>query len=360
MKQFRVAFWPGDGIGKEVLLEAARVLEFVQQSLGTFRLNKTEIPWGSDYYFEHNAVVPYDFLSQLRAYDAIFLGALGDPEHIPDQVTLAPLVQLRQEFDQYACIRPAKLYPGVTSPLAQPGSIDLIVVRENSEGEYIRCGGRAKRGRPEEVAVQSAIHTRSGVERVLRFGFELARSRRKRLTMITKSNALVFGMVLWDDIFRELRDEYSDVDSSAQHADAAAMNFVRRPQQFDVVVASNLFGDLLTDLAGVIVGGLGLAASANINPERTHPSMFEPVHGSAPDIAGQGIANPVAAILSGAMMLEWLGVIDGAALIRAGVERALAAKHGTRDLGGSQSTVEMADQVIAHIDAADTPQARVG
>jgi tartrate dehydrogenase/decarboxylase/D-malate dehydrogenase len=239
--------------------------------------------------------------------------------------------------------------------LAQPGSIDLIVVRENSEGEYIRCGGRAKRGRPEEVAVQSAIHTRCGVERILRFGFELARSRRKRLTMITKSNALVFGMVLWDDVFKELCDEYPDVASSAQHADAAAMNFVRCPQQFDVVVASNLFGDLLTDLAGVIVGGLGLAASANINPERICPSMFEPVHGSAPDIAGQNVANPVAAILSGAMMLDWLGAADGAALVRTGVERALEAKLWTRDLGGSLSTVEMANQVIAQIEDAEKP-----
>jgi tartrate dehydrogenase/decarboxylase/D-malate dehydrogenase len=233
-----------------------------------------------------------------------------------------------------------------------PGPIDLVVVRENSEGEYIRCGGRAKRGRPDEVAVQSAIHTRSGVERILRFGFDLARSRRKRLTMITKSNALVFGMVLWDDVFHDMSNEYSDVESNVQHADAAAMNFVRCPQQFDVVVASNLFGDLLTDLAGVIVGGLGLAASANINPERQYPSMFEPVHGSAPDIAGQGIANPIAAILSGAMMLDWLGMTDAAAIIRAGVEQALVARHWTRDLGGTLSTTDMTDQIISQLDAA--------
>jgi tartrate dehydrogenase/decarboxylase/D-malate dehydrogenase len=356
MKRFRIAFWPGDGIGKEVLQEAARVLQCVQNRLGTFRLELVAIPWGADYYFEHHAVVPENFLEQLRVFDAIFLGALGDPRRIPDHITLAPLVQLRQEFDQYACIRPAKLYPGVASPLAAPGMIDLIVVRENSEGEYIRCGGRAKRGRPEDVAVQSAIHTRVGVERILRFGFDLARTRHKRLTMITKSNALVFGMVLWDDVFRELRDQYADVESNVQHADAAAMDFVRRPQQFDVVVASNLFGDLLTDLAGVIVGGLGLAASANINPERQYPSMFEPVHGSAPDIAGQGIANPVAAILSAAMMLEWLKVPEAAAVIRTAVERALAEKQWTRDLGGTLDTTAMADQIIAGIETATGSQ----
>jgi tartrate dehydrogenase/decarboxylase/D-malate dehydrogenase len=224
MKQFRIAFWPGDGIGKEVLPEAARVLRSVQECLGSFRLEMIDIPWGSDYYFKHDATVPDDFLDQLAGFDAIFLGALGDPRQIPDHITLAPLVRLRQEFDQYACLRPAKLYPGVASPLAAPGNIDLMVVRENSEGEYIRCGGRAKRGRPEEVAVQSAIHTRSGVERILRFGFELARSRHKRLTMITKSNALVFGMVLWDDVFQEIRSEYVDVESSIKHDDDEEKN----------------------------------------------------------------------------------------------------------------------------------------
>jgi tartrate dehydrogenase/decarboxylase/D-malate dehydrogenase len=353
MKRFRIAVWPGDGIGIEVVREAVRVLKVVQDRMGNFELDTVELPWGGDWYFANDRrdTVPENFLDELKGFDAIFLGALGDPERLPDHLTLGPLVKLRQQFDQYVCMRPARLYAGVRSPLADPGNIDMIVLRENSEGEYLRIGGRAKIGRPEEVAVQAAIHTRSGVERILRFGFDLARTRRKRLTMITKSNALVFGMVLWDDIFQELRGEYADVESNLQHADAAAMDFVRRPQFFDVVVASNLFGDLLTDLGGVIVGGLGLAASSNINPQREFPSMFEPVHGSAPDIAGKGIANPTATILSAAMMMDWLGLEKAGNMIRSGVEATLRAKEVTRDLGGKLTTSEMGSRVIAHIEA---------
>ena len=314
--------------------------------MGGFELQMTELLWGGDYYYEHGSVVPEDFLNQLRQYSAILLGAVGDPDRLPDSLTLEPLVQIRQQFDQYICLRPARLPQGVRSPLAEPGEIDMLVLRENSEGEYVRCGGRAKQGSPDEIAVQSAIHTRKGVERILRFGFEQARLRNRRLTMITKSNALVFGMTMWDDILDAIQNEYPDVQAERMHADAAAMDFVRRPSRFDVVVASNLFGDLLTDLGGVISGGLGLAPSANINPTRTAPSLFEPVHGSAPDIAGQGISNPVAAILSAAMMLEWLEQDAAGKMIRDGVESALASGAATRDLGGPLSTQEMGNAVI--------------
>jgi len=346
MLSLRIALYPGDGIGREVIEQAVRVLHAAQAHLGGFELELTELPWGSDYHFKHGSVTPDDYLDQLRQYAAILLGAVGDPDRLPDSLTLAPLVQIRQQFDLYICLRPVRLLTGVRSPLVEPGEIDMLVLRENSEGEYVRCGGRAKQGLPGEIAVQSAIHTRKGVERILRFGFEQARLRRRRLTMITKSNALVYGMTLWDDILEAIRDEYPDVEAKKMHADAAAMDFVRRPARFDVVVASNLFGDLLTDLGGAISGGLGLAPSANINPERTAPSLFEPVHGSAPDIAGQGIANPVAAILSAAMMLDWLELPAAATLIRNGVERALASGAATSDLRGSLSTLEMGDSVI--------------
>jgi tartrate dehydrogenase/decarboxylase/D-malate dehydrogenase len=342
----RIALYPGDGIGREVIDQAVRILQATQHRLGGFELQMTELPWGSDYYFGHGSVTPDDYLDQLRAYDAILLGAIGDPERLPDSLTLTPLVQIRQQFDQYVCLRPARLPRGVRSPLANPGNIDLLVLRENSEGEYVRCGGRAKQGMPDEIAVQSAIHTRKGVERILRFGFEQARSRRQHLTMITKSNALVYGMTLWDDVLEAIRDDYQDVAADRMHADAAAMDFVRRPDRFDVVVASNLFGDLLTDLGGAISGGLGLAPSANINPERSAPSLFEPVHGSAPDIAGRGISNPVAAILSAAMMLDWLTLPAAAKLIRDGVEHTLASGAATRDLGGSLSTQDMGNAIL--------------
>lgn len=345
MRTYRIALYPGDGIGPEVLDQALRVLDLTQERF-RFRLETTRFPWGGDYYLEHGQAAPPDFLNVLRPFDAIFLGALGDPHRIPDHITLDPLMRMRQGFDQYACLRPCRLFRGIPSPLANPGRIDFVVVRENSEGEYSICGGRMHQGTPEEIAVQSAVHTRKGVERILRFGFDLARTRRRRLTMITKSNALRFGMTLWDDVLEQLRAEYSDVEAGRQHADFAAMDVVRRPERFDVIVASNLFGDILSDLGAAIIGGLGLAPSANINPERTAPSMFEPVHGSAPDIAGKGIANPIAQILSGATMLEWLGESAAAAAIRDVVDAAVASGARTPDLGGGLSTSQMTDAII--------------
>jgi tartrate dehydrogenase/decarboxylase/D-malate dehydrogenase len=347
---FRIALYPGDGIGPEVLDQALRVLGRVAQR-GGFGIETTRFDWGAEYHARHGVVAPADFLDQLRGFDAIFLGAVGWPQKLPDHITLEPLVKLRQKFDQYACVRPARLFAGVKPVLANGGEIDMVVIRENSEGEYFSSGGRFKQGTPDEVAIQTAVHTRLGVERILRFGFDLAKKRRRRLTMITKSNAMRFGMVMWDEILESLRPQYPDVETDRMHIDAAAMDFVRRPSRFDVVVASNLFGDILTDLSAAIVGGLGLAPSANINPSRKFPSMFEPVHGSAPDIIGKGISNPAAAILSAAMMLEWLEQPAGAEMIRRAVASAVRTGQTTPDLGGSLSTSQMTDSILRDLDA---------
>jgi tartrate dehydrogenase/decarboxylase/D-malate dehydrogenase len=351
MKHFKIAVFPGDGIGVEVISEAVRVLDRAQQLDASFKLDYTHLPWGVEHWKQHGKVVPDDFLSVLRPLDAILLGAVGWPALVPDNLTLAPLVTIRQAFDQYACVRPSRLYPGVKSVLAnkQPGDIDLVVIREYSEGEYVDNGGRLQRGTPDEVAVQTAVHTRRGVERILRYGFEMARGRRKKLTMVTKSNAQRYAYVLWDESLDRLAPEYPDIETDRQHCDACVMNFVRWPERFDVVVASNLFGDLLTDLGGIIGGGLGLAPSTNTNPERRFPSMFEPVHGSAPDIAGQGIANPIAAILSAAMMLDHLQLSAAAARIRRAVERTLAEGHQTPDLGGKLTTQQVGEAVAARL-----------
>lgn len=346
-QSYRIAVYPGDGIGPEVIDEAVRVLNIVAERFG-FKLELTWLDWGVRFWREHGRVAPEDFLEVLAPHDAILLGAVGWPAEIPDHVTLAPLVRIRQTFNQYACIRPARLYPGVRSVLAGKGPehIDFVVLRENSEGEYVDSGSRFHVGQADEFALQTAIHTRRGIERILHFGFRLAQQRRNKLTMITKSNAQRYAYVLWDEILEEVRPQYPEVTAGRQHADAAAMDLVRRPEQFDVIVASNLFGDLLTDLGGIIGGGLGLAPSTNTNPEREFPSMFEPVHGSAPDIAGRGIANPIAAILSAAMMLDWLGQAAAANAIRQAVEQALAAGAATADLGGSLSTRQMGDAVL--------------
>ena len=349
MKTIRIALYPGDGIGVEVTDAAVRVLEAAQERLGGFSLEFSRFEWGIDFYDSHGRVAPEDFLEILRPYDAIYLGAVGFPEKLPDNITLRPLIELRQAFDLYACVRPARTYPGTPRPLSQAGDIDLVVLRENSEGEYVDNGGRFHVGTPEEVALQTAVHTRRGIERILRFGFELAGSRRNRLTMITKSNAQRYSYVLWDEVLEEVGADYPKVKYDKQHIDAACMNFVRRPQEFDVVVASNLFGDILSDLSGAITGSLGLNPSANLNPERTFPSLFEPVHGSAPDIAGQGIANPVAAILSAAMMLDWLEIKEPANAIRAAVEQSLADGCATPDLGGKLSTSELTDSIIQRL-----------
>ena len=346
MATYRIAHYPGDGIGIDVTDEAIRVLEHVQQQTGRLSLDFDRFDWGCDYYDKHGVVAPDDMLDTLGGFDAIFLGAIGYPSRLPDHVTLAPLIRIRQAFDLYACVRPARLLPGVKSLLVDPGRIDMAVVRENSEGEYVSMGGPFKVDKPDEIAIQTAIHTRRGIERVLRFSFELAQTRRNKLTMITKSNAQRFGYVLWDRILEEVCGDYSGVETDKLHIDAASMEFVRRPDRFDVVVASNLFGDILTDLSGAITGSLGLNPSANLDPTRKRPSLFEPVHGSAPDIAGKGIANPVGAIQSAAMMLDWLGEQEAAIAVTTAVEAALAAGCATPDLGGTLTTTDMTDRII--------------
>ncbi len=349
MKNYRIALYPGDGIGPEVLDAALTVIEAAERAVGGFHLDYQRFDWGMAYYDRHGRVVPEDFLTTLRGFDAILLGALGWPARLPDSVTLTPLIQLRQAFDLYANLRPAQTFHGVRGPLRDERPIDLVVVRENSEGEYVDNGGTLAAGTSHELAVQTAVHTRRGIERILRFAFELAATRRRRLAMITKSNAQRYAYGLWDRVLAETATEFADVAVEKLHIDAATLHLVRRPHTFDVIVASNLFGDILSDLTGGITGSLGLNPSANIDPQRRFPSLFEPVHGSAPGIAGQGIANPAGAILSAAMMFDWLGQQEPAAAIRRAVEQALADGKLTHDLGGTLSTAELTRAIVARV-----------
>jgi tartrate dehydrogenase/decarboxylase/D-malate dehydrogenase len=351
MHQLRIAVLAGDGIGPEVVDAAIEVTDQAISKANT-RIEWTRFPWNSNYYFEHGRMMPPDAIDQLRPFDAIFLGAIGHPK-IQDHITLnGLLLPIRRRFDQYVCVRPAYLYEGVESPLVGygPGEIDILVFRENTEGEYANVGGRLYEGFDQEVAVQTAIHTRRGCRRIMEAAFRAAQKRRNKLTSITKSNAQGYGMVLWDTVFREVAAGFPDVQTNSLLIDAAAMDFVRRPDTFDVVVASNLFGDILTDLGAAIVGSMGLAPSGNINPERAAPSMFEPVHGSAPDITGLGVANPIAAVLSAAMMLDHLEVTTAARSIEAAIKALLRAKHPrTPDLGGSAKTGDVTRALLKHL-----------
>jgi tartrate dehydrogenase/decarboxylase / D-malate dehydrogenase len=349
LKTYKIALYPGDGIGPEVLDASLAVLEAVERVIGGFCLAGTRFDWGMAHYDRCGRVVPDDFLTTLRGFDAIFLGAIGWPARLADGVALVPLIQLRQAFGLYANLRPAKTFRGVRGPLRDERPIDLVVVRENSEGEYVDNGGTLAFGTAEEVTIQSAVHTRRGVERILRFGFDLARTRRKRLAMITKSNAQRHAYGMWDRILVELVPQYPDVATERLHIDAATLHLVNRPHTFDVIVASNLFGDILSDLTGGITGSLGLNPSANLDPQRRSPSLFEPVHGSAPDIAGKGIANPTGAILSAAMMLDWLGENRAAVSIGKAVEAALADGNLTGDMGGRLSTKELTAAIVERL-----------
>ncbi len=353
MATHRIAVIPGDGIGKEVIAEGVRVLRALERLEPGLHFRLTRFGWSCDWYRKHGEVMPADCLTVLARFDAIYLGAIGDPANVPDTIAQHALLNIRKGLDQYACVRPALLLPGVRSPLAAkaPGAIDFIVVRENTEGEYAGTGGRLYRGTPREVAVQTSIFTRAGTERVIRYAFALARRRkRRRLTSVTKSNVQQYSMVFWDEVFWAVAREFPDVKAESMLVDAACMNFVRAPERFDVLVASNQFGDILTDIAAAIVGSLGLAPSANINPSRALPSMFEPVHGSAPDIAGQGIANPLAAILAVEMMLDFLGERRAARRIRRAVMAVLLeGKTLPADLGGQASTAEVGAAVLRHL-----------
>ncbi|MGH6806698.1 MAG: tartrate dehydrogenase [Ensifer adhaerens] len=344
MKSYSIALIPGDGIGQDVTDAAWQVLSTVARHSG-FSLTGTPFPWSCAFYKETGAMMPTDGIEILRRFDAILLGAVGWPAEVPDSVSLhGLLLPIRKAFVQYANIRPHRLLPGVQGPL-KAENFDILCIRENTEGEYSGAGGRVHQGTGDEVAVETSIFTRTGVERILRFGFEQARQRRGKLASVTKSNAQRYSMVFWDEITRELAADYADVEVTSYHIDAMAARMVMAPESLDVVVASNLFGDILTDLGAAIQGGLGFAASANINPDRSAPSMFEPVHGSAPDIAHLGIANPVAAIWSGAMMLEHLGESEAARIVMTALERTTARGIGT--VPGKDKTETIKAAVLA-------------
>lgn len=346
----QIALIPGDGIGLEVVPAAVRVLDAVAAAFD-FRLAWTELGWGSDYYHRHGRMMPAGGLDQLGTHDAIFLGAVGTPD-IPDTETLwGLLIPIRRAFLQYVNLRPVRTMPRVRSTLADDRPLDLVVVRENVEGEYSEVGGRLYRGREEEMAVQESIFTKKGVSRVAEFAFDLAEERSGRLVSATKSNGIVYTMPFWDEVVAAAADRHPDVTCRSVLIDALAAEFVLRPHDLDVVVASNLFGDILSDLAGAIAGSIGVAPSANLNPPREYPSMFEPVHGSAPDIAGQGIANPVGQIWSGAMMLEHLGHSGAARALESAFRQTMADGVLTRDLGGQAGTDEFADATISRLNA---------
>jgi tartrate dehydrogenase/decarboxylase/D-malate dehydrogenase len=351
-RTYRIAAIPADGIGPEVIEAGLEVLDALAARAGGFRLVVDRHDWGSERYRRTGALMPADGLDRLRGADAIYFGAVGAPD-IPDHVTLWGLrLPICQGFDQYANVRPTRILPGVTSPLrgVGPGDLDWLIVRENSEGEYAGHGGRAHRGLPEEVATETAIFTRTGVARIMRFAFAAARARpRKQLTVVTKSNAQRHGMVLWDEIAAEVAAEYPDVAWDKELVDAMTTRMVRRPGSIDTVVATNLHADILSDLAAALAGSLGIAPTGNVDPERRFPSMFEPIHGSAFDIAGRGIANPVASFWTAAMMLDHLGEAPAAAALMAAVEQVCAAGITTPDLGGTAGTAEVTQAVCAAI-----------
>jgi tartrate dehydrogenase/decarboxylase/D-malate dehydrogenase len=347
----RVALLPGDGIGKEVMPPAQAVLERAGALFG-FDLQWQSFDWGCEYYLAHGAMLPPDGLAQLADFDAIFLGAVGAPG-VPDHVSLwGLLIPIRREFHQYINLRPIKLLRGITSPLRDTGDgIDFLVVRENNEGEYSEIGGRMHRGMPSEFALQESVFTRVGVERVLRYAFDRSRERKRTVVSATKSNGIIHTMPFWDELCAEVAAEYGDVTVASYHIDALAALFALQPQRLDVVVGSNLFGDILSDLGAALVGGIGIAPSANLNPEREHPSMFEPIHGSAPDIAGKGIANPVGQIWSGAMMLDHLGQPAAGAAVLAAIEDVLGeATTLTPDLGGRADTTAVGEAILGALD----------
>jgi tartrate dehydrogenase/decarboxylase/D-malate dehydrogenase len=351
-KPLKIAVIAGDGIGREVIPAGIAAIQAAAKG-SNVSFEFTELPWGCDYYVRHGRMMDEDGFEKAAAFDAIYLGAIGDPR-VPDHISVWDLLlPLRQRFQQYVNLRPMRLLPGLPSPLANrgPADIDMICVRENTEGEYAGLGGRIHVGTPHEVAEQTGLFTRHGVERILRYGFEIARKRpRKLLASATKSNALRHSMVFWDEVAEIVRKDYPDVEYRKYHVDAIAARMVTHPASLDVIVASNLFGDVLTDIGSAISGSLGIAPGANINPERLFPSMFEPIHGSAPDIAGKGVANPIGAIWAGAMMIDHLGHRDLHDRIVGAIERVVASgKDLTADLGGKATTKQLASAIQSDI-----------
>ena len=352
VREYKIAAIPADGIGPEVITAGLAVLEALQKRLGDISLSVESFDWGSDYYKKHGVMMPVDGLAQLRRFDAIYFGAVGAPD-VPDHITLWGLrLPICQGFDQYANVRPTRILPGIQSPLrnAGPGDLDWVIVRENSEGEYSGHGGRAHRGLPEEVGTEVAIFTRVGVTRIMRYAFRLAQSRpRKFLTVVTKSNAQRHGMVMWDEIAAEVAAEFPDVTWDKMLVDAMTVRMTLQPRSLDTIVATNLQADILSDLAGALAGSLGVAPTANIDPERRFPSMFEPIHGSAFDITGKGIANPVAAFWTAAQMLDHLGEAEASARLMRAVEQVTGAGMLTPDVGGTATTKDVTDAVVEAI-----------
>lgn len=354
MKIYHIAVIAGDGIGPEVIREELKVLNAVAELDGGFRFDFIEYPWGCEYYLKTGEMMPPDGMEILKQYDAILLGAVGAPG-VPDHISLRDLLlRIRHDFDEYINLRPVKLLKGAKCPLqdAKPEDIDMIFIRENSEGEYSGQGAWLYPDSPMEIVIQDSVFSRKGCERAIRYAYELARKEKKSLTSISKGNALNYSMVFWDQIFQEVGREYPDVKTYSLLVDAASMFMIKNPKRFQIVVTSNLFGDILTDLGAAIAGGMGLAAGANLNPERKFPSMFEPIHGSAPDIAGQGIANPLAAIWSASQLLDFLGYETWGRKIIAAIEELLiAGKYLTPDQGGAASTSKCGDALIAILKA---------
>lgn len=349
MKRFKIAVIPGDGVGPEVLAEGIKVLDKVAELDGSFAFEYVYFPWGCKYYLETGIMMDEDGIEQLKAFDAIYLGAVGAPG-VPDHISLWDLLlRIRHEFDQYVNVRPVKLLNGAPCPLAdvKKGDIDMVVIRENSEGEYAGAGDWLYKGQDNEVVLQTGVFSRKGTERIIRYAYELAKKENKTLTSISKGNALNYSMVFWNQVFEEVGEEYPEVKTQTLLVDAASMFFVKQPQRFQVVVTSNLFGDILTDLGAAISGGMGLAAGANLNPEHRFPSMFEPIHGSAPDIAGQNIANPLASIWSASQMLDFLGYPNWGSRLIDTIERIMSdGKVLTRDMNGNASTSEVGNEFV--------------
>ncbi|MEI3612889.1 tartrate dehydrogenase [Pseudogracilibacillus sp. SO30301A] len=345
----RIAVIPGDGIGPEVVNEGIKVMRKVAELDGNIAFEFTSFPWGCEYYLEHGKMMADDGIEQLRSFDAIYLGAVGYPG-VPDHISLWDLLLIiRKQFDQYVNLRPIKLLGGAKCPIGHGTSenIDMLFIRENSEGEYAGAGEWLFKGKPEEVVLQTGIFSRKGTERIIRHAFEIAKQENKTLTSVSKANALNYSMVFWDEVFEEVGKEYPEVETYSYLVDAAAMHMIIDPGRFEVVVTSNLFGDILTDVGAALAGGMGLAAGANINPERTFPSMFEPVHGSAPDIAGKGIANPLAAIWSVSQMFDFFGREDlGKKILDTIEEIMVEGTVLTPDLGGIAKTNEVGDRII--------------
>lgn len=340
----RIAVIPGDGVGPEIMREGLKVLKTLE-GLGYGSYEFTEFPYGANHYVQFGAPMPEDALAKLREFDAIYFGAHGNPALIPDSVSAQGTIhRIRKAFDQYVNLRPIRLFPGVVSPLRDKTDIDFVVVRENSEGEYSGVGGRLHVGTPEEMATQVMIITRKGAERVMRFAFEQARKRNrmKKVTAATKANALSHSMPLWDEVFDGVAGDYPDIETEKINVDAFTMHLIKRPESFDVIVATNMMGDILSDEGAAIAGGVGLCGGGNLDPERRHPSLFEPIHGSAPKYAGKNTINPIATIQAGRLMLEWLGEDRAAQLVGQAIEDVLAeGRIQTRDLGGRATTSEM-------------------